>query len=420
MLDGVCTVLRSKRNPPHTLASSTMHRLFVYWLLAALLLALGGYLRFHLLRNPEFELGFDEKVYVAYVERLEERGISAYPTLFRDYIEQVTKGEYVFLPPSRAGYLLPAWAIVKLNPWVNYAVLRKVSAAASWLFMLVGFLFARRWVTPRMSLAVLALLACAPLQIHLAQYAFIDSMAELWALVTVAAVWECLRQPRRIGWAVATGLGALALLLTKQELAIFVGVFLVGALLLAKRLGLTTDRRPCAVALVGAGLVGTLALLLMAGGAADLLATFRIYFERMQTHPYAIATGDGPWHRYLLEYLLINPLVFLLALAGIFRGQLSGGTGKYWLLFFVTTYAVMCSVRNGMSLRYTSMWDFPLALFAVAGIASLTTHLRRPTLWAAAFTGFVCLSSLRQYGVIFRELYDTDPRYMLRAVRILK
>jgi 4-amino-4-deoxy-L-arabinose transferase-like glycosyltransferase len=397
-----------------------MHRPFVYWAVAALLLACAGYLRFHLLRNPEFELGFDEKVYVAYVERLEERGLGAYPSLFHDYVEQVTKGDYVFLPPSRAGYLVPAWAIVKLTHRDTYEVLRMLSAAATWLFMLAGFLFARRWVTPRMSLAVLALLACAPLQIHLAQYAFIDSMAELWALVTVAAAYECLRQPHRAGWAVAAGLGAVALFLTKQELAIFVGVFLVCALLLAKRLGFSGDRRPCAVALLCASLVGVFALILMAGGISELLATFRIYFERMQTHPYAMATGDGPWHRYLLEYLLITPLVFLLALAGIFRGQPSGGTGKYWLLFLVTTYAVMCSLRNGMSLRYTSMWDFPLALFAVAGIASLTTRLRRPTLWAAAVTGFVCFLSLRQYDVIFRELYDTDPRYMLRAVRILK
>ena len=206
-----------------------------------------------------------------------------------------------------------------------------------------------------------------------------------------------------------------------MELAVFVGVALVCALLLGKRLGLANDRRPLAVALFCASLVGALTLLLMAGGTTDLLDTFRIYFERMQTHPYAIATAMmAPGTGHLLEYLLITPLGFLLALAGIFRGQPAGGTGRYWLLFLITTYAVMCSVRNGMSLRYTSMWDFPLALFAVAGIASLTTRLRRPTLWAAAVTGFICYSSLQQYGVIFRELYDTDPRYMLRAVRILK
>jgi hypothetical protein len=180
------------------------------------------------------------------------------------------------------------------------------------------------------------------------------------------------------------------------------------------------DRRPAALSLACGCLAGAVALIVLAGSMSNLLQTFRIYFEGAQTLPYTIATGDGPWHRYLLEHLLVNPLVFLLALAAIFRGQPSGGLGRYWMLFLVTTYVVMCSIPNGMNLRHTAMWDFPLALFAVAGIASLTSRLRRPTLWAVALTGFVCFTGLRQYGTIFRELYDTDPRFMLRAVRILK
>ncbi|MDR3406733.1 MAG: hypothetical protein P4L99_29880 [Chthoniobacter sp.] len=397
-----------------------MQRPLLYWLLAALLLAGGGYYRFRLVRNPDFELGFDEKVYVAYVERLQERGVGGYPSLFREYPGEVAKAPYVYLPPSRVGYLLPAWAIARLTQWSAYEALRFVSAAASWLFMLVGFLFARRWVTPRMSLAVLALLACAPLQIHLSQYAFIDGVASLWVIVAAAAARECLRQPGRIGWAVATGFGAFALLLTKQETAVFVALFFVCALLFGKRLGFTSRCWPCAVALGAAMLGGLLALFVLAGGIADFVATMRTYFELAQNLPYSIATGDGPWQRYLLEYLLIEPLVFLLALAGIFRGQFKDGTGRYWLLFFVTTYVVMCSIPNGMNLRFTAMWDFPLALFAVVGISSLTTRLRHPVWWAAALTGFVCFMSLRQYGTIFHELYDTDPRFMLRAVRILK
>jgi hypothetical protein len=219
---------------------------------------------------------------------------------------------------------------------------------------------------------------------------------------------------------VIAGSGAFALLLTKQEIAAFVGIFLFVALLLGKRFSLTTDRLSISVALASACLAAAVALTLLAGGATDLLDTFHIYLERSKTLPYAIATGDGPWHRYLLELLLTNPLVFLFALAGILRGQLPGSLGKYWLLFLVATYAIMCNVTYGMNLRYTAMWDFPLALFAVAGIASLTLHLRRPTLYAALLAGLVSLTALRQYGTIFRQVYDPDPRFMLQAVRILK
>ena len=66
------------------------------------------------------------------------------------------------------------------------------------------------------------------------------------------------------------------------------------------------------------------------------------------------------------------------------------------------------------------MWDFPLALFAVQGIASLTAALRWRAVWAGALVALLCFTALRNYGTIFRGLYDTDLRFMLRAVRILK
>ncbi len=397
-----------------------MYRSLIYWSLVVIVAMFGAYFRFKLHRNPDYDLGFDEKIYVAYVDRLEEHGIGSYPSVFSDYVEQVKKAEFVFLPPSRAGYIVPAWALTKLTKWDSYEALRIVSAAGSWLFALAGFLFARRWVTPRMALAVLGILICAPLQIHLSQYAFIDSVAAFWSLMTVASVWECFQKPAQIRWATVASLSVWALIVTKQEIATFVGLFLLCALLLGKRLGLTTDRRPAFIGLACGGLIATFSLIVIAGGTSTLLETFQIYFERAQTLPYTIATGDGPWHRYLLELLLVSPLVFLLALCGIFRGQPAGAVGKYWLLFLVSTYAIMCNIRYGMNLRHTAMWDFPLSLFAVVAISSLTTRLRRPTAWATALTALVCLVSFRQYNTIFRGLYDTDPHFMLRAVRILK
>ena len=34
---------------------------------------------------------------------------------------------------------------------------------------------------------------------------------------------------------------------------------------------------------------------------------------------YAIATGDGPWYRYLLDLLTISPLVFLLGMGTVWQ-----------------------------------------------------------------------------------------------------
>ena len=147
---------------------------------------------------------------------------------------------------------------------------------------------------------------------------------------------------------------------------------------------------------------------------------FAIYHERAQTLPYSIQTGDGPWHRYLLEYLLVNPLVFLLAVGFALRGNLDGPRNLFLLGFVVITGAVMTSLPFSMNLRQTVAWDFPLALFAVQSAATLTGCLRFRLTCATALIAMVCFSELRLYGTIFRNLYDTDPRFMLEAVRILK
>ena len=47
------------------------------------------------------------------------------------------------------------------------------------------------------ALAVLALMACAPTQIHMSQHALVDGFFTFWATLTLWMLWENLRQPLR-------------------------------------------------------------------------------------------------------------------------------------------------------------------------------------------------------------------------------
>ncbi len=392
----------------------------IYWISALAIFVFACALRIGVWHPPEVQPGFDEQVYVRYVEQIDASGWTGFPEIVRTYIAEVQQAEFVYLPPLRVGYLLPAWLLGKFAGCSPYQALRLVSALASCAFTLAGFLFACRWLTPKKALAVLALLACAPLQIHLGQYAFIDALAGLGAILTVGCLWESLQQPQHRSWLAATAISFFLLCCTKQETAVFVSVFLLPALLLARRAGFATTQWRQFLALALAGLIAVATLALLSGGVRALLATFSIYHERAQTLPYSILTGDGPWHRYLLEHLLINPLVFLLAVGFALRGDLGSPRNVFLLAFIVVTGAIMTSIPNGMNVRHTVMWDFPLALFAVQGAALLVASRSRRLLWATAIIAVVCYTELRLYGTIFRGLYDTDPRFMLKAVRILK
>ncbi len=261
-----------------------LHRT-LYWLSAAAIFLFACSVRIVVWHPAEIEPGFDEQIYTQYLDQLESGGFAAYPEVVRTYLVEVKKAEFVYLPPLRIGYLLPAWTLEKITGFSNYRSLRLVSALASCLFALTGFLFARRWLTPGKALALLALLACAPLQIHLAQYAFIDALTGLCAVLTVACLWESLQQARHAGWLTATASSFFALCCTEQETAVFVGVSLGVALLASRRCGFGETRWRQFVALTLAGLAALITLALLSGGVRPLIDAFAIYHERAQTLP---------------------------------------------------------------------------------------------------------------------------------------
>ena len=164
----------------------------------------------------------------------------------------------------------------------------------------------------------MALMSCAPTQIHMSQHALVDGFFTFWALLCLWLLWENLQTPGRAAWLVAYTLSWCLLILTKEN-AFFVFVA-VGAILCLNRwfrFG-TVDRNLLVCTIVGP-LLGVVVLILLAGGLDVLLTTYRLSVTKNYNVTYAILTGDGPWYRYLVDLLLVNPLVLLLALGTVFR-----------------------------------------------------------------------------------------------------
>jgi hypothetical protein len=164
-------------------------------------------------------------------------------------------------------------------------------------------------------------------------------------------------------------------------------------------------------------------LVFLCGGADTFFYTYRLLVSKASVLPYAMATGDGPWYRYLVDLLLISPLVFLLAWGAIFKLRLTDKASLYLVLFLSSTYLVMCNVRYGMNLRYTTMWDMPLRYLAALQVYEISRSVRHRQ--EVAFGGtiaFLCAFDLWQYHNFFVEhdLYELVTGGLLHALRILK
>ncbi len=409
------------------------------WLTALVIFGVGCFLRIHPWMGFK-GIGFDEALYRGYVEALHEHGFSDMPELSAAYLEKQSKMEGAILPPTRFLYIAAAttWrnaffadtpGLANLRvldaPRTDPALisLRSISCLFTILTLVVCAAFARRLGGDRAMLAVLALLACAPTQLHMAQHGLIDGVFAFWALTCVWLLWENLHRPDDGRWQTAYA-AALALMVLTKENAAFVYVALTALLTVAwwHKWGNVT-RRLVLTHIVGALLGGTV-LTMLAGGPQECLAIYLLLKSKAQTMTYAIRTGDGPWFRYLVDLLCASPLTLLLAIGAIFHLSKDKKPLLYLTGFIGFSYLIMCNVKYGMNLRYTNMWDMPLRFLAFTQLATFAARFGRREI-SVLIAGVLALAAydLRQYYILFVQFdvdYEMISANLLQALRILK
>jgi 4-amino-4-deoxy-L-arabinose transferase-like glycosyltransferase len=366
-------------------------------------------------------LGYDEGLYRGYVTDLINHGVTSYPDFAEHYVETQTKLPAVILPPTRFLYIFSAYLWHQVTGADALLSLHRISCLFSILLMFAAGAFAWRLAGPLRALGVFALMSCAPTQIHMAQHALIDGFFAFWATLCLWLLWENLKRPN--DWLRLSFYGAsLALMVLTKENAVFAYVGLLALLGANRWLRFGTITRPLLLVTVAGPLLGLVTLIFLCGSAETFVATYRLVVSKASVLPYAIATGDGPWYRYLVDLLLASPLILLLAWAAIFRLKFDDKQSVYLLTFVVATYLLMCNIRYGMNLRYTNMWDMPLRYLALGCIADVTRNLRRRDLIVVATVLALCAIDLRQYYIFFvqHDLYELVTAGLLRALQILK
>lgn len=366
--------------------------------------------------------GFDEDLYRTYVDGLSKGGLSAYPEIVDEYIAHQKTLTGSILPPVRFLYIFTAYLWRSLFGGDSMSALQNVAAFFTILTFGLVALFCWRIGGPICSLGVSALFAFAPTQIHMSQHALVDGFFTFWATLTLWLLWENLRRPNE-PLRVTAYVVSLALLALTKENAAFAWFGCVALILANRWLQFGTVTRELLVATVLGPLLGVIVLVFLAGGVSTLYETYHLSITKNFTLGYAIATGDGPWHRYLVDLLLVSPIVFLLAVGSLFRLDRTQKPEWFMTIFIAASYLVMCNVKYGMNLRYANMWDFPLRFLAFGQLTRFANILGRwRTLALCAAVLAVSLAELHQYIelAVRYPLYELITAHLLRALKILK
>jgi 4-amino-4-deoxy-L-arabinose transferase-like glycosyltransferase len=369
-------------------------------------------------------IGFDENLYRTYIVALDHVGLGQYPALIDNFItNQLNPDHQAILPPTRLVYIVGGYFYHHLFGLAPLDALRTLSCHFSILTLLVSAVFCWR-LTERWGLtaALTALMACAPTQIHLGQHALIDGVFGFWALLVIWLLWENLRHSDSPWWRISYGM-ALAVMVMTKENAFFVFAAIVVILVCNRWFKFGRVTRSLVVTTFVGALAGFAAVVIAAGGFEQFVLVFQLLKEKVPILPYTIHTGGGPWHRYLVDLILVSPIITVLAVANLLQGRWSNVAQRYLASFSCFSYVVLTAFPDGMNLRYIVMLDMPLRFLAVTQLFTLSGGWGRwgKVLLSGAVAA-LCLYDLHQHNVLFAKggLYELVTEGLVRAQEIIR
>lgn len=385
----------------------------------------GGSLHFLTPLHPQpgwTKIGFDEGLYREYVNAVSKNGLTSYPDIVEGYIDVQKNLPGSILPPLRFLYIFTAYAWHSIFGSEALSALQQVAAFFSMLTLALATFFVWRMRGPTWAIAVAALTAFAPTQLHMSQHALVDGFFTFWATFALWLFWENLQAPRDWRWLVGY-IVALALLVLTKENSFFVWVALIALLITNRWFQFGTITREIVIATFLGPLLGVVVLIFLAGGIQTFIQSYQLSVgKNFQLH-YAILTGDGPWYRYLVDLMLVSPIVLVLAFGTLFRLNRTMKPELFMSIFIAASYLVMCNVKYGMNLRYANMWDLPLRFLAFSEIVWLASFAKRfQTTIVTAAVVLLAAVELHQYIVLAVRypLYELITHDLLQALSILK
>ena len=195
--------------------------------LFCLVLLVGVFFRVYPSATSKY-LGMDESCYRDAVTSLVQNGFTSYPHLIRKYAEVQPNLPIALIPPTRVTLIAAGFFWQKIFNTEPLISLRAIACAATILTLLIAAVFLYRAAGLPAATGTVALLSCAPLQIQLAQRAYVDGVFAFTATVALWLLWENMRAPSSLKWLMPYGVSVALMVITKENAAfVFVAILII-------------------------------------------------------------------------------------------------------------------------------------------------------------------------------------------------
>ena len=387
---------------------------FLLMIIAYLILVSSG------MKNIKFAAPVDEGYYLKYATHIAENGISGFPDLFKDYIQN--KQNWLFPNPLRIGFITLSSIWLKLFG-CSFLNLAYLSLFSFLIFLIISFYFVEKYFGGKTAFLFITLSAFSPLNMAMARRALMDSTANLFMACAIWFFLESLREKKGYKTALFVIIFAIAILIKESSVLLcpfFILYLLVRRGIFKKPLRLIDFLSTTLFPFILVGVI----YLLAAGGTSSVITTLKIIINSPHLNDYAILYGSGPWFRYLIDFILLSPWTCILAIGFILHYIIASKWQEEVLyLILLSISLVLLFAFLTKNVRYLIILDMPIRLFAVLMLNELTQRLFKNKSYLILVFTVIIISILDyskfHYLFIQQDIYDPVTYLLLQTQHVV-
>lgn len=356
------------------------------------------------LKDISFAKKADEGYYLKYATYISSKGIKGFSELFRDYLEN--QENWIFPSPLRVGFIILSSIFIKIfgNSFLSLAYL---SLCSYCLFLIVSFYFARKFFDEKIALLFTILLAFSPINMAMARRALTESTFNLFSALSIWLFFWLIKERSNLKYALFIFVYSFTILV-KEISVLFFFIFILYLVFykyLFKKSLYVKDFLCVGIPFIIVGFV-----YISLGGILNTIDTIKIILTSPKTNQYDILFCQGPWFRYIIDYMLLSPWIVILSIGFVFYYLISKGADERILYFIVILLGVFVifniftkDIRHAMNIRYAIILDIPMRLFTLLMLKRLI-ECRFPKKGFMLITTLVIIISISDY-INFYDLF---------------
>ncbi len=372
-------------------------------------------------KSHDHEGNSDEYFYLSYAKHISRTGICGFSDIIKWY-NQSEKNRY-HPSPLRAGYILLTVLFLNLyGPYFSSLVI--LSYLCFLISCLIFYYYAKKNFSEKIAVFFIFLYSVSPLTLGMSRVALSESVINLLMGTSVWLFLDFLQRPLRKTLCVLTGVLFISLLV-KETSVLFIIFIVIFSWIANKKFSIKIAHKDILILVLIPPLLTIIFYLLLLGTKTFNIAIQSIYMTHFidTANQYAMSFSSGPWYRYLVDFMLLSPVMTTLSIGYGFHliiQKTNDWKKIYFLIYALTIFIPLSLLKHTKVVRFVINLEMVSVFFCALAVNELFKKeiIEEKLLKVTIFLFIIWLFYLNQFNQIFASSFLLDPTtYNLMCIK---